>query len=170
MKDWEVFSFLATHVRMRHFSGSFSFKSGWLVMSQSEDWIENNWKLINFGEWMTCQFQNRWQRARWYSEMFSQSSLVDFSGWSRSVAPPSRQWIFYPIWCLMEWFSKRSMKRDHPVSPNHIFANFTILAKTNPIPSGMDHPDRFGFGKTGVRQDRKSMKMKRKRMNLMLTS
>ena len=24
MKDWEVFSFLATHVRMRHFSGSFS--------------------------------------------------------------------------------------------------------------------------------------------------
>ena len=37
-RDWEVFSFLATHVRMRHFSGSFSY---WLVISQSENRFEN---------------------------------------------------------------------------------------------------------------------------------
>ena len=34
MKDWEVFSFLATHVRMRHFSGSFSLLEIWLAGHQ----------------------------------------------------------------------------------------------------------------------------------------
>ena len=107
-----------------HFS-----KSDWQAISESENWFENNSKLINFGEWMTCQFQNRWQRARWYSEMFSQSSLVDFSGWFRSVAPPSRLWIFYPIWCLMEWFSKRSMKRN-PVLLGGFVGGVLFLWKT----------------------------------------
>ena len=108
-----------------HFS-----KSDWLVISESENRFENNSKLINFGEWMTCQFQNRWQRARWYLEMFSQSSLVDFSGWFRSVALPSRLWIFYPIWCLMEWFSKRSMKRN-PVLPGGFWPVARYSERTN---------------------------------------
>jgi len=47
-----------------------------------------------------------------------------------------------------------------------------VIGQFNHVAKNQLHlPTRWvGFGKTGVRQDKRSMKMKRKRMNLTLTS
>ena len=105
------------------------FHSDWLVISQSDNSFENIWKLINFGEWMTCQFQNRWQRARWYSEMFSQSSLVDFSGWFRSVAPLFKTMDLLPD--MM--FDGMVFQKKYEKGRINLFVILTMLEKTNSI-------------------------------------